>query len=125
METSLADAVYLADSCFNSTAHNLTHAPRRSPNRTHHNIKPFAQSPPAPHTRALAVNFLLHALHVHMPTVLLQFPRRPVLLAVRASSATARQLFARRTVDGQAEEIARLAEIRVPVSVSQEVDQSD
>jgi hypothetical protein len=59
-----------------------------------------------------------------MPAILLQFPRRTVLLAVRASTATARELFAGWAVDGQAEEIARLAEIRVPFSMSQEVDQS-
>jgi hypothetical protein len=43
---------------------------------------------------------------------------------MRASSATTRELLTGRTVDGQAEEIARLAEIRVPFSMSQEVDQS-
>jgi len=59
-----------------------------------------------------------------MPAVLLQFPRRPVLLAMRASSATARELFAGRAVDGQAEEIARFAEIRVPLTVCEEVNQS-
>jgi hypothetical protein len=40
------------------------------------------------------------------------FQRRSVLLAMRASSATARELFAERAVDGQAEDIAWLAEIR-------------
>jgi len=59
-----------------------------------------------------------------MPAVLLQLPRRPVLLAVRAAAATARELFAGRAVDRQAEQVARLAEIRVPVPVRQEVDQS-
>jgi hypothetical protein len=59
-----------------------------------------------------------------MAAILLQFPRRTVLLAVRASTATARELLTGRTVDGQAEEIARLAEIRVPLSVCEEVDQS-
>lgn len=43
---------------------------------------------------------------------------------MRTSSATTREFFAGWTVDGQAEEIARLAEIRVPFSMSQEVDQS-
>ena len=59
-----------------------------------------------------------------MSAIVLQFPGRPVLLAVRTASAAARKLFAGWTVDCQAEEVARLAEIRVPVSVSQEVDQS-
>jgi hypothetical protein len=107
-----------------STTHDLTHAPRRLPNRTHHDVKPFAQPPPPPYTRALAIDLLLHTLHVHMPAIVLQLPRRPVLLAVRTASAAARELFAGWTVDCQAEEVARLAEIRVPVSVSQEVDQS-
>jgi flagellar biosynthesis protein FliR len=40
------------------------------------------------------------------------FQRRSVFLAMRASSATARELFAERAVDGQAEDIAGLAEIR-------------
>ena len=59
-----------------------------------------------------------------MSAVILQFPRRPILLPVRASSATACKLFARRTVNGQAEEITRLAEVGVPVSMREEVDQS-
>jgi hypothetical protein len=57
-----------------------------------------------------------------MSAIVLQFPRRPILLTVRTSTATACELLAGWTVDSQAEEVARLAEIRVPISMSQEVD---
>jgi hypothetical protein len=40
-----------------------------------------------------------------------------------SSAATAGQFFAWRTVDGQAEEVTRLAEISVPVAVRDKVDE--
>ena len=40
-----------------------------------------------------------------------------------SSAATAGQFFAWRTVDGQAEEVTRLAEIGIPVAVCDKVDE--
>ena len=46
------------------------------------------------------------------------------MLTMRSSTAAASQLHARRAIDGQAEKVARLAEIGVPVRVCEEVDES-
>lgn len=43
---------------------------------------------------------------------------------MRTSAATSGQLLAWRAVDGQAEEIAWLAEVSIPVAVSDKVDES-
>ena len=58
-----------------------------------------------------------------MSAVLLQSPRRAELLSMGPSAATAGQFFAWRTVDGQAEEVTRLAEIGIPVTVCDKVDE--
>ena len=58
-----------------------------------------------------------------MPAILLQSPGRPELLSVRSSATASGQLLAWRAIDGQTEEVARLAEIGVPVAVCDEVDE--
>lgn len=81
------------------------------------------ECPPATQAWVLATSISIHALHVHMSAVLLQSPRRAELLPMRSSAAAAGQFLAWRAVDGQTEEVARLAKVRVPVAVCDKVDE--
>ena len=93
------------------------------PDRTHQNIQTLMECPSATQAQILTTSISIHALHVHMSAVLLQSPRRAELLPMRTSATAAGQFFAWRAVDGQAEEVAGLAEVGVPVAVCDEVDE--
>ena len=81
------------------------------------------ECPSATQARILATRISIHTLHVNMSAILLQSPCRAELLPMRTSATAAGQFFAWRAVDGQAEEVAGLAEVGVPVAVCDEVDE--
>lgn len=58
-----------------------------------------------------------------MSTILVELPQRAELFPLRSSATNPSQFLAGWTVDGQAEQIARLADVGVPVAVRDEVDQ--
>ena len=81
------------------------------------------ECPPTTQARIIAASVSIQTLHVHVSAVLLQSPRRAELLPMRSSTTAAGQFFAWWAVDGQTEEVARLAKVSVPVAVCDKVDE--
>lgn len=72
-----------------SIAHPLMEILPRLPNWSHHNVEALTEPPAASHCRSLLARLVLEALHVHVPAILLQFPRRAELLAMWPSATAA------------------------------------
>nr|POF22368.1 hypothetical protein CFP56_36453 [Quercus suber] len=68
---------------------------------------------------------LFLALHVHASVGVAELPADAEVFAAGAAAGGCGQLFARRRVDGQAEEVGGLGEIRVPFAVGEEVEQDE